>query len=176
MNQTRNLIYNVIFNTVFTLGGFYLLARIPVDNCNSPLIGLVAFDVFALCVVGIVLYILDKVITHPDNISIIPPYGFFFLLYFFFKMLIGDVKKVRSVNASYYVRLSADKLFIYNFSVLKYVRAYEMSFSGQEYELPNLKKQIEMIANINGEFNFRTWDGSLDEESKRINTISKIVK
>lgn len=120
--------------------------------------------------------------SHDNDITeIFPPISILTYLYFVLHALCGNVKVIRTVDYKFFCRYTDGKINIYDFGVLTYSRIIRMEFDNTSHTSnrirTNLYKYLEVpLDHHKKEKYFKGWDGSLDEQSKRISTIKNIIE
>lgn len=182
MKQKRNLLINTIMNIIGFSILYYLI--IPPNFKKDP-----AFSVVFLILVSTLVGFLNVMFSilfanndaKNDKIYICPPTGFFVQLYFYYCYLKGRVKPLRSNSYLYFARYTETHIIIYLFKPFYMARIGKYSFDCTDPD--HIRRLDNTVARLHEELvkstrmdAFKKWDGTLNPEAKRINTIDNIIK
>ncbi len=182
MNQIRNLWIIILSNIVVISLISYVMAEL---TKGKSLALTIAQTLVVICIMVALNLILSAFIFMTDStddiVYLVPPASFFILLYILVNHIMGNIKLIRSMDYTYFGRYRNKKIYVYNFTPYCMHRLDYFIYNGPE-DIGSLKSSLLETHNSLNKIpcatknSFVQWDGTVDEESKRIRTIDKIIK
>lgn len=181
MNQIRNLWTNVLSNIAIIFGWFYLINNVIFPDTSD--IGTVILNNTLPSILALlIIFLCASIPSKLDDVRLVPPLGFFILVYILWNYLSGNMKIIRSLDYAYIGRYYDNKIYVYNFRPFYFTYLDKFSYNGTEDSIVDLKLNLKrshdnlVVEPDSVKNSFKNWDGTVDPESKRINTIDKIIK
>lgn len=189
MNQIRNLWINVLINITFCTGLYYFL-NILYNTMTTqerlqtmPLTGAWVLILFLTCVANFAVSALTYTRElNEGTLYLLPPLSGVILIFIGINYLFGNIKKISTVDYSYIGRYYNNKVYYYFFTPFCMYRSGYDSYGGSDYDMRTIKESLRKIhvdylsETVTPKDKFKKWDGALDAETKRINTINNIIE
>lgn len=179
MKQTRNLIINLFLNLLLITGVVSLSLYIGPDTFNYSLSFYIVnlLYIFLLSCLGMIFSASSKSYLRRKYPM---PTCLFILIFYLVQYLLGDAKKIRFTNGKLYSRFYNEEIIVYYISPFYVEKIGSYGYSGTPENLLSIKSYLDSYFYTNhiatSKLNYRKWDGALDAESKRMNTIDNIIK
>lgn len=181
MNQIRNLITTNLFS-LLVLWGIYTITQ----KANTEFAFLEVFFGIAISLIITVLTMLfySKALNYEESYDYPPvaaPFTTLVTLLLGCAYLLKRLKMVKSNNYNVFAYYNHGSIFIFYFDFFKIQVLDEILFDGKPEESERLVALIDkhynyglMGSDSKLNFNFRYWDGMLDEAARRKDTIDNI--
>lgn len=177
MHQVRNLVLNVIWN----VGIVVLLVCLNVYSFTKlPWHGIMFATLFEMCIIQ---WIFNRLTDEYDSRRYAyPPFGVVILAVLLFSYFYKrKLRVLKSQDYKVFAFCEDGTVNIIYFDKFMFELLGDISFNGSEDSKKQIIYQIEHEVDSRypksaNEYDFNNWDGTLDEATKRKNTIKNILK